>query len=95
MADADGEQFDGRAGFDLFNHMAQMPFEIIARIDRQRGIIHRRTVGNHHHDAALLGPTQQTLMRPVQRLAVDVLLEQAFAHHQPEIFARTPPWRIG
>ena len=37
MADADGKQFDGRAGFDLFNHMAQMPFEIITSVDRQSG----------------------------------------------------------
>ncbi len=34
-------------------------------------------------------------MRPVQRLAVDVLLEQALAHHQAEILARAPPGRVG
>src|SRR6185437_12428249 len=34
-------------------------------------------------------------MRPVERLAVDVFLEQALAHHQPEILARAPPRRIG
>ncbi len=34
-------------------------------------------------------------MRPVERLAVDVFLEQAFAHHQAEILARAPPRRIG
>ena len=34
-------------------------------------------------------------MRPVERLAVDVLLEQALAHHQAEILARAPPRRIG
>src|SRR4029453_12168970 len=34
-------------------------------------------------------------MRPGERLAVDILLEQALAHHQPEIAARTPPRSIG
>ena len=34
-------------------------------------------------------------MRPGQRLAVDVLLEQPLAHHQPEIFPRSPPGRVG
>ena len=33
-------------------------------------------------------------MRPVERLAVDVFFQQAFAHHQAKIFARPPPWRI-
>src|SRR5476651_1764512 len=34
-------------------------------------------------------------MRPVERLAVDVFLEQALAHHQSEILARAPPGRVG
>ena len=34
-------------------------------------------------------------MRPVERLAVDVLLEQTLAHHQAEILARAPPRRVG
>ena len=34
-------------------------------------------------------------MRPVERLAVDVLLEQALAHHQREVAAHAPPRRIG
>ena len=55
MADADGDQFDRRAGLDLLDHPAQMAFEIIAGIDRQRGIVDRRAVGNHHQDLALLG----------------------------------------
>src|ERR1043165_7412186 len=33
-------------------------------------------------------------MRPVERLAVDVLLEQSLAHHQAKVLARAPPWRI-
>ncbi len=95
MADADGDQFDRRAGLDLLDHPAQMPLEIIAGIDRQRGIVDRRAVGDHHQDLALLGARQQALVRPVERLAVDVLLKQALAHHQPEIFARAPPRRVG
>src|SRR5262249_8064223 len=34
-------------------------------------------------------------MRPDQRLAVDVLLEDALAQHQPEIAPRAPPPRVG
>ena len=33
-------------------------------------------------------------MRPVQRLAVDIFLEQPLAHHQAEILARAPPRRV-
>ena len=35
------------------------------------------------------------LVRPHQRLAVDILLQQALAHHQAEILARAPPGRVG
>src|SRR5690606_31113187 len=44
---------------------------------------------------ALFGASKQPLVRPVERLAVDVFLEQALAHHQAEILARAPPRRIG
>ena len=33
-------------------------------------------------------------VRPFQRLAVDVFLEQTFFHHQPQIRPGAPPWRI-
>src|SRR6516225_7352432 len=33
-------------------------------------------------------------MRPVEGLTVDVLLEQALAHHQPEILARAAPGSV-
>src|SRR6187399_326686 len=95
VSDADRDQFDRRAGFDLLDDVTQMPLEIIAGIDRQRGIIDRRAVRNHHQDLALLGPAKQPLMRPVECLAVDVLLQQTLAHHQAEILARAPPGRIG
>src|SRR5262249_33477521 len=77
MADADRDQFHRRAGLDLFDDVAEVTFQIIAGIDRQRGIIDRRAVRDHHQDAPLLGTRQEALVRPVQRLAVDVLLEQA------------------
>ena len=41
------------------------------------------------------GRASSRLMRPGERLAVDILLEQAFAHHQPEIAPRPPPRRVG
>ena len=41
------------------------------------------------------GRREQALVRPVERLAVDVLLEQPLAHHQPEVLARAPPGRVG
>jgi hypothetical protein len=33
-------------------------------------------------------PADQPLVRPEQGLAVDVLLQQALAHHQAEVLAR-------
>src|SRR5580700_11195568 len=95
VTDADRDQLDRRAGLDFLDDMAQVPLEIIAGIDRQRRIVDRRTVGNHHQDLALLGAAQKPLMRPVQRLPVDVLLEQALAHHQAQILACPPPRRVG
>src|ERR1700694_2445581 len=58
VADADRDQFDRRARLDFLDDMAQMAFQIIAGIDRQRGVIDRRAVGNHHQDLALLGAAQ-------------------------------------
>src|SRR6267378_1934860 len=95
VTDADRDQFDRRAGLDFLDDVAQMALQIIAGIDRQGGVIDRRAVGNHHQDLALFGAAQQALVRPVQRFAVDVFLEQALAHHQPEILARAPPRRVG
>ena len=95
VADADGDQLDRRARLDLLDDVAQVPLEVVAGIDRQGRIVDRRAVGDHHQDAALLGPAEQALVRPVERLAVDVLLQQALAHHQAEILARAPPGRVG
>src|SRR5579871_5996020 len=66
MADADCDQFDRRTGLDLLDDMPQVPLEVIARIDRQRGVIDRRAVGNHHQDLALFGAAEQALVRPVE-----------------------------
>ncbi len=44
---------------------------------------------------ALLGARHQPLVGPDQGLAVDVLLEQALAHHQAEVLARAPPGLVG
>ncbi len=41
------------------------------------------------------GRAQQALVRPQQRLAVDVLLQQPLAQHQAEVLARAPPGRVG
>src|SRR5579859_1211278 len=95
MADADGDQLDRRTRLDFLDNVTQVPLQIVARIDRQRGIVDRRTIGNHHQDLALLGATEQALVRPIERLAIDVFLQQTFAHHQAEILARAPPGRVG
>jgi hypothetical protein len=91
MADADGDQFDRRAGLDVSITCAQVPFQIVAGVDRQGRVIDRRAVRDHHQDLALFGPAEQAVVRPDQRLAVDVLLQQAFAHHQAEIALGAPP----
>src|SRR5208282_6339375 len=90
----DRDEFDRRALLDFLDHEAQMLFEIVAGVDRKRRIIDRRAVGNHHQYAALLWPREKTPVCPIERLAVDVFLEQAFAHHQPEMFSRSPPRRV-
>src|SRR5580704_11165136 len=88
VADTDRDQLNRRAGLDFLDDVAQMALQIVAGIDRQRGVVDRRAVGNHHQDLALFGAAQQPLVRPVQRLAIDVFLQQPLAHHQPQILAR-------
>src|SRR5262249_52147054 len=75
--------------------LAQMPLEIVAGIDREGRIVDRRAVRDDHQDAPLLGPAEETIMRPEQRLAVDVLLEDALAQHEAEAAPRPPPRRVG
>ena len=95
MADADGQQFDLLFLLDHGDHVAQVLFKEIRRVDRQRAVIDGRPVRDHHQDAALFGAPRQPTMRPFQRLAVDVFLEQALFHHQAQIGAHPPPGRIG
>src|SRR5258706_317656 len=85
VADADCHQLHRRLAFDPVDHPAQMRFQIARAIDRQRRIVDRRAVGNHHQDAAVFLTCQQPGVRPEQRLAVDVFLEQPLAHHQAKI----------
>src|SRR3984957_8539363 len=94
MANADGDELDRRARFDFLDDIAQVGLQIIAGIDREGGVVDWRAVGNHHEDLALLGAAEKTLVRPVERLAVDVLLEQALAHHEAKVLARAPPRRV-
>src|SRR5262249_46485799 len=57
-------------------------------------IVNRRAVGNDHENPALLGALDEAVVRPQQRFAVDVLLEDAFAQHQAEGLSRAPPGRL-
>src|SRR3546814_10076350 len=68
-----------------------MTLQIGAAVDGQGGIVDWRTVTDDHHYAAILGPADQAVMRPEERLAIDVFLEQPFAHHQAEIASRPTP----
>ena len=94
VTDADRDQFNGGARLDLLDHPAQMPFKIVAGVHRQSRIIDWGAIGDHHQDLALFAPAQQSLMCPIERFAVDVLLEQSLAHHEPEILACATPGRI-
>ena len=95
MADADGDQFHRRAGLDLLDHLPQMTLEVATGVDRQRRIVDRRAVRDHHQDAPLFRPAKQAIVRPGQGFAVDVLLQQPFAHHEGERALRAPPGRVG
>src|SRR5256885_14909858 len=72
-----------------------MFFEVVAGIDRESRIINRGAVGDDHKDATLLAALAQPVVRPDQRLAVDVLLEDALAQHQPEAAPGAAPGGVG
>src|ERR1700722_3161241 len=38
---------------------------------------------------------EQPLMSPIQSLAIDILFQEALAHHQAEVLTRAPPRRVG
>ena len=44
---------------------------------------------------SLLGPDDQPAVRPGERLAVDILLQQALAHHQAQILPCATPESVG
>ena len=94
MADADCDQLYRPALFHHGDHIAQMLFQKARRIDRKRRIIHRRPVRDHHQDPPRLGPGHHPPMRPFQRLAIDVFLEQPLFHHQAKVRPDPPPRRI-
>src|SRR6266581_7461104 len=52
MTDADRDQLDRRTRLDLLDHPAQMLLQIVAGIDRERRVVDRRAVGDHHQDLA-------------------------------------------
>src|SRR6266446_4431927 len=60
---------------ELLDYPAQMPLEIVAGVHGQRRIVDGRAVGDHHQDLALFAPAQQPLVRPIERFAVDILLQ--------------------
>ena len=94
MADADGDQFHRAAPLDHGDDVAQVFFQIVRGVHRQGGIVHRRAVRDHHHNLARLWPRHHAAMRPFQRFAVDVFLQQALFHHQSQIGPCSPPWGI-
>ena len=57
-------------------------------------VVDRRAVRDHHQNAAALRPGQKAPVRPGQRLAVDVLLEQPLAHHQRQRALGPAPGRV-
>src|SRR5579883_3207379 len=95
VADADRSELDRRILLDLVDHLAQVLLEVVARIDRERGIVDRCAIGDHHQDAPLLAAGDQAVVRPQQRLAVDVLLEDTLAQHEAQTPPRAAPGRVG
>ena len=85
MADAYGDQLNRGARFDHLDDLAQMLFEITAMVDRQGAVVNGGAIRNHHQYAAVFGAGDQAVMRPKQRLAIDIFLQQPLAHHQAKI----------
>src|SRR5712671_1909593 len=48
VTDADRDQLDRRARLDVLDHPAQVALEIVSGIDRERGVVDRRAVRDHH-----------------------------------------------
>jgi ParB/RepB/Spo0J family partition protein len=92
---ADRGQLDFADALDVADDVAQMLFEVVARVDREGRVVDRGPVGDHDQDAALFGALAQPVVRPQERLAVGVLLEDALAQHQPETAPGAPPGCVG
>jgi hypothetical protein len=69
--------------------------EILVAVGSQGGLVHRRAVGHHHQDLANLAPAAQAAVRPLHRLAVDVLLEHVVAHEESQRRTRAAPGNVG
>ena len=95
VADTDGDQLHGRPRLYPLHHIAQMLLEEAAGIGRKRRFVQRHAIGDDHQNTALLAARQQTLVRPQQCFAIDVLFQQVFLQHQRQVAARTAPRRIG
>jgi hypothetical protein len=76
------------------DHVAQMALEIIAgfaeSVESSTGAPSLITIRMRRCS----GRSEQAAMRPHQRFAVDVFLQQTLAHHQAKIAPRAPPRRI-
>src|SRR3546814_17252531 len=74
MADADGDEFDGRAQLDPLDDLAQVAFPLVAGVARQGRIVERRPVGDHPQHQTLHAPPDQSMMPPPHTHATDLIL---------------------
>ena len=84
VADADRRELHRRARFDVVDDLPQVLVEIVVAVGGERGLVHRRAVGDDDEDAAAFAAGEQAAVRPEQRLAVDVLLEHLVVQEQAE-----------
>src|ERR1019366_1297220 len=79
------------AGFNPLGDALQMSLQIqrIVRFDRR--FVERRAIGNDQQYAPPLRTPQQALMRPQQRLTIDVFLQQLGLEHQSQPLTGSPP----
>jgi hypothetical protein len=84
VADVDGDQLHLVAALDVADHLAQVLLQVIPGVHRQRRFIDRRAVADHQHNTPMLRTRQQAAIRPQQRLAADVLLQQTLERIHPD-----------
>jgi hypothetical protein len=94
VADADGHQLHRALLLDPVDHPAQVLLQIAGVVDRQvlssTGAPSEITIRMRRSSGG-----RACGVRPEQRLAVDVFLEQALAHHQAQVLARAAPGFVG